>query len=106
MIDLWRTWTAAGFDPDRFPRQTLRSYSVAIQGARQRQRQEDALQRRLAWMTAALTRARKLPDLGAWSNPPATRAERQRQTIEAFREMSRMLATRRRAGNAPRTEDS
>lgn len=58
-------YVEAGFDPSDFWGLTLRLYQIHMRGAAARIRREQDQAKAMAWMTAALGRATKMPRLDA-----------------------------------------
>lgn len=56
-------YVAAGFDPSDFWALTLRLYQIHMRGASARIRREQDQAKSMAWLTAALGRASKMPKL-------------------------------------------
>jgi hypothetical protein len=66
---LCSVYVSYGLDPDRFWRITPREMVAHLEGARERLKAEQDGRAWLAWTTAALSRAQKLPDLESIMSP-------------------------------------
>lgn len=78
-------YVAAGFDPAAFWSLTPRLYLVQMRGAGERLKREHEGRAWLAWHSAALDRAKKLPALRRFVTGRAARPQRQsRETLQAM----------------------
>lgn len=90
-------WVAAGLRPEDFWRATPGLFAVCMRGKSIAAERTDVQIRASAFMTAALIRAQKLPDVEEWVSGKKNKAAELRRWVEAWDKVDAALSRKKRS---------